>query len=223
MIPGTDMHQRTKRITGLLAALLLSTVAAAQPAVPGKDAAFAVKMTYDPGESEAGTMSSFQASPCVLHIAPASDARQNKETIGQSFSGPLLAEGVSSWMTEGLKQLKAFGYTIGSTPPDGTPAADGLTVRTTLTRAYTWHVGMKIFSMVAVKAEFADRNGVLQQKYYRSHGDKTNMWGAQGEYVTTLNYGLNNLLPFLARDMQSLCKGEKVEGYTYAGPDGLPK
>ncbi|MFD1837959.1 hypothetical protein [Paracidovorax cattleyae] len=41
--------------------------------------------------------------------------------------------------------------------------------------------------------------------------------------MTTLNYGLNNLLPFLARDMQSLCKGEKVEGYTYAGPDGLPK
>ncbi|PVY64506.1 hypothetical protein C8E08_1830 [Paracidovorax citrulli] len=31
--------------------------------------------------------------------------------------------------------------------------------------------------MVAVKAEFADRNGVLQQKYYRAHGGKTNMWG----------------------------------------------
>ncbi|WP_232441478.1 hypothetical protein [Burkholderia ubonensis] len=75
----------------------------------------------------------------------------------------------------------------------------------------------------AVKAEFADRNGVLQQKYCRSHGDKTNMWGAKTEYVNTLNYGLNNLLPFIARDLQSLCKGEKVDGYSYAGPDGLPK
>jgi hypothetical protein len=77
--------------------------------------------------------------------------------------------------------------------------------------------------MVAVKAEFLDHNGLLQQKYYRAHGDKTNMWGAKDEYVTTLNYGLNNLLPFVARDLQSFCKGEKVDAYTYAGPDGLPQ
>ncbi|WP_187322870.1 hypothetical protein [Paracidovorax avenae] len=71
-------------------------------------------MLLFPSESEAGTTWSFQASPCVLHIAPASDARQNKETMGQSFSGPLLAERVSLWMTDGLKQLKAFGNTIGA-------------------------------------------------------------------------------------------------------------
>jgi hypothetical protein len=100
---------------------------------------------------------------------------------------------------------------------------DGLAIKTTLTRAYTWQIGLKIFSMVALKAEFVDRNGLLQQKYYRAHGDKTNMWGADSEYLTTLNYGLNNLLPALAQDLVSLCKGSKVEAYTYAGPDPAVK
>jgi hypothetical protein len=45
------------------------------------------------------------------------------------------------------------------------------------------------------------------------------MWGAASEYVTTLNYGLNNMLPVLASDLVSLCKGTKVEPYSYAGPE----
>jgi len=73
--------------------------------------------------------------------------------------------------------------------------------------------------MVALKAQFIDQNGVLQEKYYRAHGDKTNMWGAVSEYITTLNYGLNNMLPVLAKDLVSLCRGTKVETYTYAGPE----
>jgi hypothetical protein len=77
--------------------------------------------------------------------------------------------------------------------------------------------------MVAMKAQFQDRNGVLQEKFYRAYGDKTNMWGANSEFVTTLNYGFNNLLPAMAQDLVSLCNGSKVEAYTYAGPDTAAK
>jgi hypothetical protein len=49
------------------------------------------------------------------------------------------------------------------------------------------------------------------------------MWGADSEYATTLNYGLNNLLPVLATDLVALCKGNKVEAYSYAGPDEKKK
>ena len=64
---------------------------------------------------------------------------------------------------------------------------------------------------------------MLQVKYYRAHGDKTNMWGVGSEYVTTVNYGLNNLLPVLASDLVSLCKGTQVEKYSYAGPEPVKK
>ncbi|AJX14605.1 hypothetical protein [Burkholderia ubonensis] len=219
------MYKTTTTIAGFTAALLCSTAAiSAETSTSASESGDWVAMKYDVVDSEVGMMSSFHASsPCAVHIVPTVDARQNKETIGQSINGALLVGDIGPWVTEGLGHLKDFGYTVTEGSADAPPAADGVTIRTSVTRAYTWQIGLKIFSMVAVKAEFADRNGVLQQKYYRSHGDKTNMWGAKTEYVNTLNYGLNNLLPFIARDLQSLCKGEKVDGYSYAGPDGLPK
>ncbi|KVO19544.1 hypothetical protein [Burkholderia ubonensis] len=219
------MYKTTTMIAGLAAALLCNTTAiSAETSASDSESGDRVAMKYDVADSEASTMSSFHASsPCAVHIVPTVDARQNKETIGQSTSGALLVDDISPWMTEGLGHLKDFGYTVSAASAAAPPAADGVTIRPSVMRAYTWQIGMKIFSMVAVKVEFADRNGVLQQKYYRSHGDKTNMWGAKSEYVNTLNYGLNNLLPFIAHDLQSLCKGEKVDGYSYAGPDGLPK
>jgi len=217
------MTKTTTLIASLAALLFGNAAAAATASVSAAESGDKVEMKYDAAASETGAKP-FRAGTCTLHIVRAVDARQNKETIGQSMGGALLAGDISPWMTEGLGHLRDFGYAVSTVnPADAAPAADGVTIRTSVTRAYTWQIGLKIFSMVAVKAEFLDRNGVLQQKYYRAHGDKTNMWGAKDEYVTTLNYGLNNLLPFVARDLQSLCKGEKVDGYSYAGPDGPPR
>ena len=213
---------KTKTLIAALAGLLAGHAAVAASA-SASESGDPVEMKYDAAASEAGAKP-FRAGTCQVRIQRTVDARQNKETIGQSMGGALLAGDISPWMTEGLGQLKQFGYEVAMAGPgEDSVAAEGVTLRTSVTRAYTWQIGLKIFSMVAVKAEFVGPNGVVQQKYYRAHGDKTNMWGAKDEYVTTLNYGLNNLLPFLARDLQSLCKGEKVEAYTYAGPDGLPQ
>lgn len=218
------MNKTMSQLAGLAAALLCQSATAAEVSASATDSGDWVVMKYDAADSERDAKSSFRVTaPCTVHIATAVDARQNKETIGMSMGGALLTGDISPWMTEGLGRLKDFGHTVSAAPADAPAAAEGVTLRASVTRAYTWQIGLKFFSMVAVKAEFADRNGVLQQKYYRAHGDKTNMWGAKAEYVTTLNYGLNNLLPFIARDLQALCKGEKVEAYTYAGPDGLTK
>jgi hypothetical protein len=159
---------------------------------------------------------------CPIFITPTEDARQNKLTIGEKFGAPLLTGDASPWVTNAFLQLKDYGYATtrmeGSASTTDAPPSNGLLVKTTVTRAYTWVVGLKIFSMVALKAQFFDKNGLLQEKYYRAHGDKTNMWGASSEYVTTLNYGVNNLLHAVAEDLTQLCKGVKVEGYSYAGP-----
>jgi hypothetical protein len=225
------MTKTTTMIAGLGGLLLASAAAAGTAPAPSTASATSsasesgdkVEMKYDAAARESGAKP-FRSGNCKLRILHTVDARQNKETIGQSMSGALLAGDIGPWMTQGLEHLKDYGYEVSvANPADATPAAQGVTIRTSVTRAYTWQIGLKIFSMVAVKAEFQDHQGVLQQKYYRAHGDKTNMWGAKDEYVTTLNYGLNNLLPFIARDLQSLCKGEKVESYSYAGPDGPPQ
>jgi len=220
MIKGRiDMTKITTMIAGFTALLLGNATVAATTSESGDK----VEMKYDAAAIEPGAKP-FRASNCTLRIVPTVDARQNKETIGQGMRGALLVSDVAPWMTEGLEHLRDFGFVVSTASADNAAsAADGVTIRTSVTRAYTWQIGFKIFSMVAVKAEFFDHNGVLQQKYYRAHGDKTNMWGAKEEYVTTLNYGLNNLLPFIAHDVQSLCKGEKVDAYSYAGPQGLPQ
>lgn len=180
-----------------------------------------VDMKYDRSARENYALQPYQ-STCPVHIVLTEDARQNKETIGQSGSGALLAGDISRWVADGLLALKDYGYVVDETR-SLEPPASGITVKTSVTRAYTWHLSVKIFSMVALKTQFIDRNGMLQEKYYRAHGDKSNMWGADSEYVTTLNYGLNNLLPAVARDLQSLCKGQKVESYTYSGPEEVTK
>lgn len=166
-----------------------------------------------------------QTEVCPVRIVPVADGRQNKETIGQTPDflhivpgAPLLSGELGPWVSDGLANLKAYGFPV-ATVAEPAPPGDGVLVRTTLTRAYTWQVGFKIFSMVALKVQFVDRNGVVQEKHYRAHGDKTNMMGAQSEYATTLNYGLNNILPAMAKDLVSLCKGAKVEPYTYAAPE----
>lgn len=193
----------------------VSTAAMAAPEAP-----IGLEIAYDHDTREAPAVQ--YAGVCPTRVAIAADARQNKETIGQSIGGALLSGNMSQWVTDGLADLKSFGIKV-DVNNDDRPPQDGILIKTSLTRAYTWQVGLKIFSMVALKAQFIDKNGVLQEKYYRAHGDKTNMWGAGSEYVTTLNYGLNNLLPVLASDLVSLCKGAQVEKYSYAGPEPVKK
>lgn len=210
----------TKKIGALFAGCLgvvsaAPAIAAAAPAVP------MLELRYDWADRETGDPQRV-AQACPVAVLPPVDARQNKETVGAYIGGPLLSGDMGPWVNDGLGALKQYGLTVRNEPVGATPA-DAVAVRFTLVRAYTWHVGLKIFSMVAVKASFTDRNGAVQEKHYRAHGDKTNMWGAASEYVTTLNYGLNNMLPVIAKDVESLCQGGRIDPYTYAGPDPVVK
>lgn len=195
-------------------------VGVAAAAFAAEEAQKPVDMKYDRNTREVPAQ--MQTGVCPVRVVAAVDDRQNKETIGRSLGGALISGDMGKWVTDGLADLSHFGIKVDVTE-DGRPPQDGsVLIKTHLTRAYTWQVGLKIFSMVALKAEFINKDGVVQEKYYRAHGDKTNMWGAEAEYVATLNYGINNLLPVMARDLATLCKGTKVEQYSYAGPEAAP-
>lgn len=205
--------------TALAVALACTATLSVAQSTPPVDKRVEVKYDWATRENSAVVYEG----TCPIHLAPVVDQRQNKDTFGANFINPLLSPPLDVWVADGLSNLKQHGFKVDQTGDASALPQDGVTVRTTLTRAYTWQIGLKLFGMVAVKAQFADRNGVLQEKYYRAHGDKTNMWGADSEFATTLNYGLNNLLPVMAADLVSLCKGNKVEVYSYAGPDEKKK
>lgn len=164
-----------------------------------------------------------QADVCPIQVVRAEDARQDTKIIGNAIFAPLHTSdtnNLSSWLTDALLDLRSYGMRVDAANDASPPRDDGLLIKAKLTRAYNWNVGTKIFGMVALQAQFINKNGVIQEKRYRAHGDKTNMMNAASEYVATLNYGINNLLPALAKDLVSLCKGETVAPYySYAGPE----
>jgi hypothetical protein len=155
---------------------------------------------------------------CKIRIAPVNDVRRNKQTVGYSFAGAFATTGIDTWLRSGLATIGEYGYPVADGESDAAPD-DGLLIRASVAKTYTWFVGFKIFGMLVVNAEFADRSGVIQSKTYRAFGDKTNVWGAQSELQTTLNYTVNNLLPLIALDLQKLCRRETVAAYTFGGPE----
>jgi uncharacterized lipoprotein YajG len=74
-----------------------------------------------------------------------------------------------------------------------------------LVRAYTWQIGIKLFATVVVKMDYLMPDGSIEHKTYRASGNKTNIWGANYEFMDALNYAFNNLLRNLGPDVASHC------------------
>lgn len=104
-------------------------------------------------------------------------------------------------MGDALRNLKAHGYAV----QDPAPGAIG--IRANLTRSYVWTASLRINAMVALDVEYQRPNGTPVAAKYRAYGSKTNMWGATDEFMTTLNYALNNVLLKVAADLQKACSG----------------
>jgi hypothetical protein len=206
-------------MTRLINVFVLHTLALAISGVV--QAAELIPMKYNPSNSEYPP--TVYAGGCPITLVQVRDERQNKQTIGASPGSPLLVGSASDWASDALNSLDRFGYKVQQVSSRQTPE-NGILLDPAITRAYTWQIGLKIFSMVVIKADFYDRNGLLQSKTYRANGDKANMWGADAEFVATLDYGINNLLPVMARDLVELCKGNTVSRRSYSGvknPDSV--
>jgi hypothetical protein len=169
-------------------------LAAAQP-VP--DESHRVSMKYDAAAME--TAPAAVRGACPVAIRSLSDRRFNKETVGSDFK-PLLSGDPMPWMREALRNLKAYGYTVRDAAGTGSLQFDAA-----LTRAYVWTASMRINAMVAMEVEFERPSGEKATAKYRAFGGKTNVWGATDEFMTTLNYAMNNLLAKLAADLQKYC------------------
>ena len=188
-----------KKITCI--SLLLVTLAAQSALAATEGERQPLSMTYDAVAVDVRPVP--VAHTCMLNVLPAIDGRLNKDTLGVNQANPLISGDAAAWATSGLQNLTEFGFKIQKTGAAGDQAR--ITLSPKIIRAYTWQVGLKLFGTVVIKMDYTRPDGKVESKTYRASGDKTNMWGADAEYVTTLNYALNNLLGKVAVDLNKQC------------------
>ncbi len=162
----------------------------------------AVSMAYDPKTVDVLPVTLSGA--CAVTVTEISDQRNNKETVGTDFR-PLVSPDPLPWVGAALANLSAYGYTVARA--DKSKASD-VAISAALTRSYTFLGPMRINGVVALDARLTTPSGRQIARKYRASGSKTNMMGAVDEYMTTLNYAMNNLLAQLAADLQEICAGK---------------
>jgi hypothetical protein len=181
----------------------VSTLAAAHTVIQSgpSDGNTPLSMKYDPSLYETPPVKSDAA--CALKLMPVVDARLNRDTLGTNRGLPLLSGDAGQWATAGLQNLESFGFTVGMA--NAGAKQNNITLSPKITRAYTWQVGMKLFGTVVIKMDYLLPDGRIESRTFRASGNKNNMWGADDEYMTTLNYALNTLLKQVAADVGKQC------------------
>jgi hypothetical protein len=174
--------------------------AALSPAVAM--AAEKVTLVYEPQTAD-NTPRRLVSSTCTVALAPVQDGRNNRETIGHEWEA-IVADGAVPWVTAAADRLKAYGFDVVET---STPPAGSIGLAPTLIRAYTFHGPMRINGMVALDSRLTLPNGQVEQRKFRASGNKANMAGSASEYVTALNYAINNLMDNVAQQLAPLCPG----------------
>lgn len=175
------------------ALLLLCAPAAAQEAV---------SMAYDAKAVDATPAR--LAGACPITVTDVTDQRNNKETVGSDYKA-LLSRDPVPWVGAALGQLRDYGYTVASA---GSAKPGEVALSATLKRAYTFNGPMRINGVVAMDVRITTASGKQLERRYRAYGSKTNMMAATDEYMTTLNYAINNLLVQLSADLQQACAGK---------------
>jgi hypothetical protein len=160
-----------------------------------------VAMNYEPESVD--TVPAPLAGACSVAIAQAADIRPNKESIGHEFK-PILSGDPVPWVGTALEDLKRYGFSV-QRMDTLKPVAGTIVVRPELYRTYVWHGQLRINGMVAMNVEFITPSGKHVTRKYRASGSKNNWAAATGEYMTALNYAMNNAVAKLAGDMVKLC------------------
>lgn len=135
---------------------------------------------------------------CKVDVAPVVDERNNKVTLGASWSDPLLPEGLDTWLnTVREKELVNKTRTWNGDKQ--------LLIKPSVTRLYSYAESMNIHGVIALKVEYWLDNKLVQTRSYRGMGSKANMMNALGEYATALNYAVHEVAPEVLADVKNYC------------------
>jgi len=141
---------------------------------------------------------------CTIIVGKISDDRPNKETVGNEFR-TLLSGDLKPWITEALNNLTAYGFKV-IRSDDAQQNANAITVNADLYRSYSWNGPMRINGMVAMEVEYIRAGAEPTKHKIRAFAGKTNWAGATSEYMTALNFAMNNVLDKLAKELEGVCQ-----------------
>lgn len=144
------------------------------------------------------------AGACAINIMRISDQRFTKDGVG--VDSPVRTTAPATWIGASLDSLKAYGFTV---QHNATPVPAAINLEVNLIRAYTWFGNMRINGMVAIDVTQPSMPDASAEKF-RAAGSKTNMWGANSEHVTALNFAVNNMLHAMAPALQKRCQEAKL-------------
>ena len=165
-------------------------------------AADQVDMKYDPMIHE--NIPAPLPGACTVVIGNINDIRPNKETVGNEFT-TLLSGDPKPWINDALNNLTAYGFKV--VPSDDAPQdAKAIWLNTSLYRSYTWNGPMRINGMVAMKVEYNRTGSEPITHKIRAFAGKTNWASATSEYMTALNFAMNNVLDKLAKELEGVCQ-----------------
>lgn len=159
-----------------------------------------VLLSYEPATAD--NTPDVKVSDCTVHVARVVDGRNNRDTIGHEFSA-IVATGVPEWASSAFDRLSAHGFKVVRTDA---ARPGGITIAPTLIRAYTFHGPMRINGVVAFDNQVTMPDGRTELRKLRAAGSKANMAGATSEYLTSMNYAINNAMDQLAASLVPLCK-----------------
>lgn len=183
--------------------IVASLAACACLAVPAYAAsAEPTVLRFDPSSSDVRVAPI--AGACTINIMQISDQRFTKDGVG--VDSPIPTDSPQAWIASSLDSLSSYGFTV---KHSATPLPSAINLNVNLIRAYTWLGNMRINGMVAIDVTAPSMPNAGVEKF-RAAGSKSNMMGANSEYVTALNYAVNNMVGKMAPALQKHCQNAKL-------------
>lgn len=153
---------------------------------------------------------------CRLALGTLQDIRPSKETVGAAifmFEGlpgavPLRVTSLRSgdgtaWLKGAAASLGSAGLAVPARTPD-----KGVDLG--LRHAQAWTSGMNLHAHVVLQASYPGASSERTVRRYHGFSTKLNGWGANSEFMTTLNMAMQDALVQFAQDMQRACRGETL-------------
>lgn len=163
-------------------------------------------------QQQAATTAPAALDGCRVPVRGMDDIRPHKGSLGAvmfpfeefAFSVPTTATSIRSgdgtmWLKGAVRSLRPLGLSVPNTAP-------GEGVDVALRAAQTWLGGMNMHSHVVLQASYPLAGGTRVVKRYHGFGSKINGFGANSEFMTTLNIGMEEALNRFAADMRRFCQ-----------------
>jgi hypothetical protein len=135
---------------------------------------------------------------CNVSIAPFLDARENKQTLGSTWSLPLIPNDVAAWL-ESIRKDDLLAKT------KRWNGSKNLELKPKVKKLYSYAESMNIHGVVSLEVEYWVDGKLEKTTYYRGMGSKANMMNALNEYGVALNYGVHEVIPRIIADAKSFC------------------